>query len=127
MGEYDRRQQKQESRAIANNGRGSGQLKKVVDNRPASIISQMMLALKSPTTIPVAITGVIDNRINTHGLALTPSVNAAIRSATATGKRKGKFNIPFGSNWIGFTVSKSTGIAHVAHYGPFGKKTTTQL
>lgn len=33
MGEYDRKQQKQESRAVAYNGSGSKQLKGVVDNR----------------------------------------------------------------------------------------------
>ncbi|WP_455590883.1 hypothetical protein [Bacteroides sp.] len=33
MGEYDRRQQKQESRAIAYNGGGSRQLKEIADNR----------------------------------------------------------------------------------------------
>lgn len=47
MGEYDRKQKKQESRAIAYNGGGSRQLKGIVDSRNNSCGSGISEIIKS--------------------------------------------------------------------------------
>ena len=102
MAEYDRIQKKQESRAIANSGTGSRQLKRIVDNR------QLM---KSQTSLNDTVQlGKDKHRRLKENAKQNPLFNVEINSKTAH-KRLGSFTLKDIN-----TILRPTGYTATSHF-----------